>query len=529
MNEEIKKSRQLFKEKMRLEPKPEPAPADNNVQEQGIRLPSNQQIVYKVLHKNDLNIERVLTSTCQACIFVGTLKPEFELVEADKQVMGNNRQVVLKQFNLKKLKKSFKKDLKVLKKIKALHLKDNAGFPYILSAKISQNYGEILMTFTGQDIYGQFNLQNCMESNMKFAGITFDRACQIGMQLLYQMEILHFLGYVHGDLKLQNITYNVQQNRYTITDFTSVTKVFHKNGVHKELGRNRNFCTNIMFASEAMVNQISISRRDDLESLMLLICYLKSGTLPVVEYINANLDSIDINKFIDDVLQFRIKNSKECELQTKELLGEKLQSAYIYVTALLHNKKPDYKLLKLLMAQTEVDEQQIIEEQLEMKRVSQRCKHLMYNDVPRQNQYNFRGRRFEEKKQGKDDDPEFEFDEDLNEFQKNEPDIEFYCRRVDNDRVRKNKLRHIILNHNFNQSEAQSQDSLSSQNNKASSAAQSSDSLLQQNQLEQQVFVNQNQVFLRENSIKKATQSMLPQSLKDGFNRLFNLNGREEV
>lgn len=436
-----------------------------------------------MLHKNDLNIERVLTSTCQACIFVGTLKPEFELVETDRQILGNSRQVVLKQFNLKKLKKSFKKDLKVLKKIKALHLKDNAGFPYILSAKISQNYGEILMSYTGQDIYGQFNLQNCMESNMKFAGTTFDRACQIGMQLLYQMEVLHFLGYVHGDLKLQNITYNVHLNRYTITDFTSVTKIFHKNGVHKEVGRNRNFCTNIMFASEAMVNQISISRRDDLESLMLLICYLKSGTLPVVEYINANLDVIDINKFIDDVLQFRIKNFKECKDQTKELLGEKLQSAYIYVTELVHNQKPDYKLLKLLMAQTEADEQQIIEEQQEMKRITQRCKHLMYNDVPRQ-QHHLRGRRMEEKKNGKEEDAEFEFDENLNEFQKNEHDIEFYCRRVDNDRVRKNKLRHIILNHNFNQSEAQSQDSLSSNNNQPGSIAQLSDSLLQQNQIE---------------------------------------------
>jgi serine/threonine protein kinase len=322
-----------------------------------------------------------------------------------------------------------------------------------------------------------------MESNMKFAGTTFDRACQIGMQLLYQMEVLHFLGYVHGDLKLQNITYNVHLNRYTITDFTSVTKIFHKNGVHKEVGRNRNFCTNIMFASEAMVNQISISRRDDLESLMLLICYLKSGTLPVVEYINANLDVIDINKFIDDVLQFRIKNFKECKDQTKELLGEKLQSAYIYVTELVHNQKPDYKLLKLLMAQTEADEQQIIEEQQEMKRITQRCKHLMYNDVPRQ-QHHLRGRRMEEKKNGKEEDAEFEFDENLNEFQKNEHDIEFYCRRVDNDRVRKNKLRHIILNHNFNQSEAQSQDSLSSNNNQPGSIAQSSDSLLQQNQIE---------------------------------------------
>lgn len=94
-------------------------------------------------------IEKVLTSTCQANIFVGTLKPEYELTQADLAIMGSSRQVILKQFNLKNLKKCFKNDLNVLKKIKALHLKDNAGFPYVLSAKISQTYGEYMISDIG--------------------------------------------------------------------------------------------------------------------------------------------------------------------------------------------------------------------------------------------------------------------------------------------------------------------------------------------------------------------------------------------
>jgi serine/threonine protein kinase len=70
-----------------------------------------------------------------------------------------------------------------------------------------------------------------MESNMKFAGIPFEKVCQIGLQLFYQMEILHSLGYVHGDLKLQNINYNSALNRYSITDFTQVIKVPSRNSV----------------------------------------------------------------------------------------------------------------------------------------------------------------------------------------------------------------------------------------------------------------------------------------------------------
>lgn len=102
-----------------------------------MHLSSSNQVAYKILHKNDLSIEKVLTSSCQACIFIGNLKPDYDLSDHDKKIMGECRQVVLKQFMLKKLKKAFKKDLKILKKIKSLCLKNNGNFPYILSAKIS--------------------------------------------------------------------------------------------------------------------------------------------------------------------------------------------------------------------------------------------------------------------------------------------------------------------------------------------------------------------------------------------------------
>lgn len=56
---------------------------------------------------------------------------------------------MLKQFSLKTEKLGFKKELKILKKIKFLQLKDNGGFPMIVSAKMSTTLGEILMTYEG--------------------------------------------------------------------------------------------------------------------------------------------------------------------------------------------------------------------------------------------------------------------------------------------------------------------------------------------------------------------------------------------
>ena len=65
---------------------------------------------------------------------------------------------MLKQFPLTSDREGFKKELKILKKIKSLKLKNNGGFPRILSAKLSNSVGEILMSYCGQDLFEAFNI-----------------------------------------------------------------------------------------------------------------------------------------------------------------------------------------------------------------------------------------------------------------------------------------------------------------------------------------------------------------------------------
>ncbi len=65
----------------------------------------------------------------------------------------------------------FKKELKILRKIKMLQLIDNGGFPYLLSSKISKNYGEILMTYVGSDIFMHNKIENKLENRRKSKGL----------------------------------------------------------------------------------------------------------------------------------------------------------------------------------------------------------------------------------------------------------------------------------------------------------------------------------------------------------------------
>jgi hypothetical protein len=52
----------------------------------------------------------------------------------------------------------------------------------------------------------------------------------------------------------------------------------------------RSFYGNSLFASDSMSALKTTSRKDDLESLIYILCYLLSGTLPVIDFINENID-----------------------------------------------------------------------------------------------------------------------------------------------------------------------------------------------------------------------------------------------
>jgi len=62
--------------------------------------------------------------------------------------------------------------LKILKKIKSLDLKNNGGFPVIISAKLSNTLGEILMSYSGKDIFEEFDIHKSLEDANQHTAFT---------------------------------------------------------------------------------------------------------------------------------------------------------------------------------------------------------------------------------------------------------------------------------------------------------------------------------------------------------------------
>jgi len=120
-------------------------------------------ISYRILHRDNFVVSKVLTQSSQASVFIGRLQFCDSIIDKDRHVVDGDKALVLKQFQLRKEKKGFKKELKILKKVKSLELKENGGFPIIISAKLSNSLGEILMSYSGEDLFELHDIKKSLE------------------------------------------------------------------------------------------------------------------------------------------------------------------------------------------------------------------------------------------------------------------------------------------------------------------------------------------------------------------------------
>ena len=185
--------------------------------------------------------------------------------------------------------------------------------------------------------------------------------------MISQLEIIHKLGYTHGDINLKNICYNKEACCYSIIDFAMAKKIYNKNGNHKEKVKQSEFHGNFMYGSESMVNKTSISRKDELESMMYILCFLYSGTLPIIEWLNKNIERIHMKHIFEEICKYRIEKKKEYCEQVTNLLPPGFKQAFQYILLIDHKAKPDYNLIKLWFANNKSEEKKAFTSALNIK------------------------------------------------------------------------------------------------------------------------------------------------------------------
>ena len=97
---------------------------------------------------------------------------------------------------------------------------------------------------------------------------------EIGIQLLQCVENMHSAGYIHGDIKPDNIMLN-EQNKVTLIDFGFAEKFLLPDGSHRpNTGSERDL--NPHFCSKNHLNKHTSSRRDDIIQVVYTLMCMKN-------------------------------------------------------------------------------------------------------------------------------------------------------------------------------------------------------------------------------------------------------------
>lgn len=167
------------------------------------------------------------------------------------------------------------------------------------------------------------------------------------IQLLERVEQLHSIGYVHNDIKLENIVIGAEKpSKIYLIDFGLSAKYIDEKGQHVQKQYISNFSGNFFFASLNSVRGFNKSRRDDIESLFYLLIYMLN---------QDNLPWCDLLKHDDGVKpDLKTLLKKRLDLKyTKQLFASappELTDCLKKVMTLTFEETPSYQYYKETLA-----------------------------------------------------------------------------------------------------------------------------------------------------------------------------------
>lgn len=148
--------------------------------------------------------------------------------------------------------------------------------PKVLHYEMFHGKPLLILTHHGPTIFTKFIMLG--------GRLSIKSAIMTGFQVLVTVEAIHQAGFVHCDIKPDNILMGNQRRSETehVIDFSHSRRFLDPQGNHvlKERREHGSMAGTIRFSSRNSHFQNNLSRRDDIESIGYLIVYLISSTLP---------------------------------------------------------------------------------------------------------------------------------------------------------------------------------------------------------------------------------------------------------
>ena len=156
------------------------------------------------------------------------------------------------------------------------------GIPSVVSFGISGKYNILVENLLGKSIHDIW-----FEKNKKF---NLKDTCVFAIQAISLLEYAHSKNYLHRDIKPANfLVGNPDNSQLYLIDFGNACKFrSSRTGKHMRNAKISSVFGSLLFLSINAFKGIVQTRKDDLESLGLVIIYLYNGSLPWSEIRSSN-------------------------------------------------------------------------------------------------------------------------------------------------------------------------------------------------------------------------------------------------
>ena len=236
--------------------------------------------------------------------------------------------VIVKKVDLTIYKNSFEKEAFLMNMLQTAE----TGFSQLVRMVVTDTTGELYQSYAGEDLASLDLFQSgSHESKVEML--------RMAKQILSSLEHIHNLGYTHGDIKYDNICrldiskVDEKKNEYSLIDFDLATNYHDAQTLDY-------FTGNTYFSSRAGIKLQKLMPKDDIESLLNLVCYqLNDFNLPWFTDIE--------NQTNNDIFRERRRNDSENFQQLLKQLPTSIANCYRYLDNLKEGVKPNYEFLRV--------------------------------------------------------------------------------------------------------------------------------------------------------------------------------------